>query len=278
MCVRCNGQRRKDDDFKHPYVIPGNHFGAWDRCCESENIRPDPPICVIPGKPKDPAQLAKMLCQTLDAVKHLCKNKPAIEQQELIDIVDLFLKFDWLRTYKDLSNELQEGAYHHVYTIIRESLWHGSFQFFTYEPLAKAMSSISLREEMDGYTLTEQRIKRVVDLIFSLGHNKQLLGIQLDLQVGGQLDGSWIKNFNDATIKQYDYSIATMEAIVAKKLGLMETLKEYALTPGVTGFVITESPCNGIMRYNLCFGSHCCTVNNTTDLLTFVKMQLTVQA
>lgn len=286
MCGKCppstgRAERTVGPDFKLPYEIPSGFWGAWARCCETELLKPCPPIEPKPGKPETYGQLIQMFCEVLDIIKHLCNKADSdynIEDEKAegdgpLTRLNLWLDFFWLTVYRDSSNDLKNAIHHHLFVILNESILHGSYRWMGYyDPLAKALSSVAKRRETDGWGLTEQRIERITGLILEFGHNKKLLTVQLETIFVNSLDDTWLKENNDLFDKAQELSLATLEQLQFEKHNLQETLKRYSRTPGVLRLKILEKPCKGTIQYNLAYGTNKAVVRNVGDLMTFAKV------
>lgn len=267
-------------DFKWPFNVPDGAFGPWSPRCTSEVLDPTA-ACkpYVPGKPCNFKELAWMLSEVLHAVVTLCHDIPPADSNGDYDwvdprliAIDTWLDFNWLGCFNDFSDTLKQSVRHYVFVILKEATLRRNYVYFTkYPELQNALKTIYDNFDGCSWLVLDERLTRVMEIIFSYGSNKPLMSLQLNTQITNALDVDWVKANNDDLNTKKDYSILVADQIVALKLNLTETLKRYSENPDVLKFEIIQKQCGINLTYNLQYGNGKFNVRNTRDFLTVVK-------
>lgn len=270
----------KHGDFDWPFNVPDSAFGPWSPRCKSEILDPTAPCKpYVPGKPCNFKELAYLFSSVLHAVVTLCHDIPPAGDpgrpewmDPRLEDIDKWLDFDWMGCFDSVSAELQRGIREYLFVILKETTLRQNYVYFVkYPELAAALKSIF--DSFDGCAWLEfdRKIRKVTDLILEYGRNKGQLSYMLEVQITNTLDMSWVEDNNKEVTRLKDYSLTVATEIVAKKLTLVETLKQYSQTDGVLMFEIIAKNCSGNIKYNLRYGLQKFNVNTSDDFLTVTK-------
>lgn len=271
-CTDCN---QATDDFRWPYIVHDGAFGPWETHCKSELLKPEFPICFNPNKPSNFTEIISILSNALLGVMNLCPDKKdeITADNDLLKQINFFLDMNWLKPYDDLSEPLKSGVYHHVYVIIKESLLRKTYVYFDQLPaLRDSIKVVYDLTEKDGWTVTETRLRLIVNTIFSYGKNIALLSHQLSINIISGLDTSWLTDNNAEYVRRCNLSLTTANELNTLNLTLIETLKRYSQTPGVLLFNIKTNTCGSNTKYTLAYGNDIFNISNVKDFINVCKM------
>lgn len=267
-------------DFKWPYNVPGGAFGPWAPLCSSDLLDPTAPCRpYVPGKPCNFKELAWTLSEVLQATVTLCADIPPESSNgdpEWVDprltAIHNWLDFNWVQCFNELNDTLKVDVKAYVFVILKEAIMRRTYVYFDNYPELKA-ALISIHDSFDGcsWTQLDNRISIVVNILLSNKGNKDVMSLQLNVQITNPLDMSWVKVNNDGLNVKKDYSLMISDNLVKMNLTLTETIKRYSQNNDTLHFEIITTECNGSYKFNLRYGNARFTVRNTKDFSTVCK-------